>query len=56
MIDIAAYMGAVWFFLTKFIFGPIVNHLNKPDTIVDVSSGEVVSKEIKQDEIELSQN
>jgi len=47
-------MGAVWFFLTKFIFGPIVNHLNKPEYIADVSSGEVISKEIKQDEIELS--
>lgn len=53
MIDIAAYMGAVWFFLTKFIFGPIVNHLNKPEQIAEVSNVQI-SQEIRPDEIELT--
>ena len=55
MIDIAAYMGAVWFFLTKFICAPIVNHLNKQEQIADVSDAQVISEEINAPEIEMSQ-
>jgi len=52
MIDIMAYMGAIWFFLTKFICGPIVDHLNKNAE----REAKEVSQEMNQDEIELSQN
>ena len=32
-IDVCAYMGAVWFFLTKLITQPLLSHLNKKQKI-----------------------
>lgn len=58
IIDTCAYMGAVWFVLTKMIIGPAMDMMHQPMYVAEISSGTIKCQssntDIKPQEIEMS--
>ena len=57
-IDICAYMGAIWFVITKMLIGPLLDMLHQPMYVADVSDGTIKCQssntDIKPQEIEMN--
>ena len=58
LIDICAYIGAIWFVITKMFVGPFLDMIHQPMYIADVSEASIKCQssntDIKPQEIEMS--